>query len=73
MLLDSDAMRLQHMLEAAQGAVGYIAGNLRGDLDGNRPLQHSLVCLTFGSDPSLVSQSLAFDHCLRKGQSHASY
>jgi len=43
MLLDADRTRLMHMLEAAQEAVGYAAGLRRTDIDGNRPLQHSLV------------------------------
>lgn len=43
MLLDTDHIRLQHMLEAAREAVGYVEGLRRAGLDGDRPLQHSLV------------------------------
>ena len=43
MLLDADHTRLEHMVEAAREAIGYVEGLDRSDLGGNRPLQHSLV------------------------------
>lgn len=43
MLLDSDANRLRHMLEAAEVAVAYIEGHSRPDLDADLPLAYFLI------------------------------
>ncbi len=43
MPLKEDKIRLQHMLEAAQEAVGYARNRTRKDLETDRPLTHSLV------------------------------
>ena len=43
MLLDSDPIRLRHILEAAREALEYAKGRTRSDLDKDRTLQHCLV------------------------------
>ena len=52
------------MLDAAEEAIGYIRGKQRSELDGNRPLQHSLVrCVEIiGEAASRVSQQFQLAH-----------
>jgi len=42
-MLKNDAIRLQHMLDAAHEAIGFASGRTRSDLDDNRMLVLSLV------------------------------
>ena len=60
MLLDSDHIRLCHMIEAAREAVGYVQGLPREDFDSQRPLQHSVVrCIeVIGEAASRLSPQL---------------
>lgn len=43
MLLNDDATRLRHMIEAAEEAIGYVGGIEVAEFRGNRPLQHAVV------------------------------
>ena len=57
MLLDSDDIRLKHMIQSGREAVGYVQTSLRADLETNRQLLHSILrCLEImGEAASRVS------------------
>ena len=40
---ETDATRMQHMLDAARDALSFISGHSRGDLDGDRMLTLAVV------------------------------
>lgn len=43
MLLDDDRTRIQHIVDAAREAIGYVQGISRAEFSSSRPLQHSVV------------------------------
>jgi len=43
MLLDDDRVRICHILDALQEAIGYVQGISRSEFNNNRPLQHAVV------------------------------
>jgi uncharacterized protein with HEPN domain len=64
MLREEDAIRLRHMLEAAEEAVGYAAAREIADLESDRQLTHSLVrCVEIiGEAASRVSDECCEQH-----------
>ena len=64
MLLDSDKIRIQHMIEAATEALEYAHGRSSDELRQERPLQHLLVrdLEILGEAASRVSVELRTSH-----------
>ncbi len=60
MRLDDDPTRLQHIIEAAQEAIGYVDSIGRTEFYASRPLQHSVVrCIEIvGEASSRISRAL---------------
>jgi uncharacterized protein with HEPN domain len=64
MLPDSGDIRLRHILEAAQEAVGYVEGLSREGFDAQRQIQHSVIrCIEImGEAASRLSPELRQAH-----------
>ncbi len=64
MLREEDEVRLRHIIDAANEAVGYAEGREREDLDSDRQLVHSLVrCVEIiGEAASKVAPELRDAH-----------
>lgn len=64
MLLEQDAVRMRHMLDAAEEALGYAQGRAEADLESDRQLTHSLVrCVEIiGEAASRVSADCQADN-----------
>ena len=64
MPVDPDSVRLRHMLDAAQKAIGFVSGKVRGDLDSDEKLALALLKLieNLGEAAKQVSRQKQEEH-----------